>query len=556
MSQIAVLTLLLAGLGGGAWAAETPRRVLILPLDVYADQDLGFLQKGIEEMLITRLSVPGKIQPLEKAVARQARESFSGPLSEALAASLGQEFDADYVLYGSLTVFGGSISTDARFFDVQATKTVVTFAKTGETPGDVIEHVNLFAAQVNDEVFGRRQAEYEAPAASSTENRSRMHPDRLWLEESAKMEQAFVAPGSSEGGVPFTIWRSRNFTGAITGLAVGDLDGDGHNEVAMILERQILIYRFLNQQFARVTEFQGQASDVFLGVDAADINANGKAELFVTSRNEVQQRLNSFVLEWDGRQMSKIADSPGWFLRVVEDPDLGKILLGQGKGARSTFAPQIYRLNWDGQSYVAGDLRNVPRVIPGVFGLNYGDVRNDGQTELVGIDSDDRLQVFSADGEALWTAPDPMVGGTNYVQRDGQGLETDTRRERAQGVRLVRDYLPQRVHVADLEGDGRNEVFVASNDDATGRVLPNLRVFRGGHVACLVWDQIGLRPLWKTREIADQVADTAVADFDNDGQLDLVFASVARRGLLSGKARSSLYAWKPNPSQSQDQSAQ
>ncbi|MBW2593908.1 MAG: hypothetical protein JRE58_13080, partial [Deltaproteobacteria bacterium] len=128
----------------GASQGTSPSRILILPFEVMAEKDLSFLQKGIGNMLSTRLFQEGKVLPLEPAVARRAYQEVSGPLDQATAVALGAKYHADYVLYGSLTVFGNSISTDARFVDVHQQKTMVTFSEFGKDQGDVIGHVNNF----------------------------------------------------------------------------------------------------------------------------------------------------------------------------------------------------------------------------------------------------------------------------------------------------------------------------------------------------------------------------------------------------------------------------
>ena len=558
---VLALILILVGVGSPDAGAQAPGQVLIRPFRIFSDKDLNFLQNGIQEMLSARLAVPGKIQPLEQELARQAQAAFPDTLNAETAAAMGRQFKADYVVYGSVTVFGESISTDAHFFNVAQGQDAVTFSRTGATPGDVIAHINLFAAQVNDEVFGRRQAEYQPAAPAQPETRSRMHPDRMWLEESAKMEQAFVADTRDGGRVPFTIWRSRSFSRTLVGLVVGDVDQDGQHECVLAGDQRVLVYRFVNQQFNRVTEYQGKPNEVILGVDAADVNANGKAEIFVTSRSNETQRLSSFVLEWDGRQLSRLPGSNNWYFRLVQDPLLGKVLLGQRRGTRTAFDDKIYEIKWNGHEYVQGDRRRVPRIIPSVFGLNYGDVLNNQQTATVGMDKNNYLQVYNAAGEIEWTSPDAMVGGTAYIEipqgiYDNLPQQSQTRYPEDQ-IRRPRKFLPQRIHIADLDGNGRNEVYLANNDDASGRALPHTRVLRSGHVACLAWDQIGLVPLWKTREMPGYVADTAIADFDNDGEAELVMVVVTGTGMFSGKPRSSLYAWKPNvqPAQPQ-QSAQ
>ena len=41
--------------------ADKSNRVLVLPMQIHSDRDLGFLKKGVGDMLNTRLAIEGKV---------------------------------------------------------------------------------------------------------------------------------------------------------------------------------------------------------------------------------------------------------------------------------------------------------------------------------------------------------------------------------------------------------------------------------------------------------------------------------------------------------------
>ncbi len=51
----------------------------------------------------------------------------------------------------------------------------------------------------------------------------------------------------------------------------------------------------------------------------------------------------------------------------------------------------------------------------------------------------------------------------------------------------------------------------------------------------LAWEDFGLYPKWKTRDITKYISDCVVADFDNDGKDEVVFSVVAKTGMISKK---------------------
>ena len=53
---------------------------------------------------------------------------------------------------------------------------------------------------------------------------------------------------------------------------------------------------------------------------------------------------------------------------------------------------------------------------------------------------------------------------------------------------------------------------------------------------------VGLYEKWRTRSVSGYLSDLAVADFDNDGKLELVTPVVSRTDFLAGDARSFIMA--------------
>jgi hypothetical protein len=64
--------------------------------------------------------------------------------------------------------------------------------------------------------------------------------------------------------------------------------------------------------------------------------------------------------------------------------------------------------------------------------------------------------------------------------------------------------------------------MVARHDELANSMLKNFRSFKRGKIQLMEWDGMGLVPKWNTQEFAGRVSDFVVADFDNDGQDELV----------------------------------
>ena len=530
-------------------------RTLILPFAIHSDQALGFLRQGILDMLSTRLNIPGKSVPIPRTEVADAIASMPGPISQNAAVLLGASLGAAYVVHGSLTVIGSSISTDARFIDVARQQPLVVFSQAGQNTGEVIQHINAFAAQVGAQVFGQQTAPNTggaiAAAAPGVQTAmpldGRAHPEKVFnramqagMQPDAAGSDAY---GQREGFRPLDIWRSQRFKSHIRGLAVGDVDGDGNNETVFIDKQTVFVYRAIGAAFEKLAELPGDTSDEYISVDVADINGNGRAEIFVSGISDMNWRVKSSVREWDGKAFSALAEGQPYFYRVVAAATRGPVLYGQLQGQDTTFSGRTEQLGWTGAGYEP-TVGGVP--LPAgidVYDFAPADIGGDHADMLLAFNRQDILRLLTANGGEEWRSEDPIGG--HYVY-----LEPVAWRKEAQTAKMVNDaesilkryYLHQRLFIMDIDGDGKKEVLVVNNIDRTGRLLERFRVFKAGHVKCLSWETVGLYEKWRTRGVSGYISDLAVADFDNDGKLELVTPVVSRTDFLTADARSFIMA--------------
>ena len=88
----------------------------------------------------------------------------------------------------------------------------------------------------------------------------------------------------------------QEFSYEIVDFDVGDVNGDGENEFILIDRYRVMIFKSKKGYLRRVAQVKTRKSiNHFLGVDVADINGNGRDEIFVT--NQTDDKLSSFALE-------------------------------------------------------------------------------------------------------------------------------------------------------------------------------------------------------------------------------------------------------------------
>ena len=530
----------------GSVSAAEPARVLILPFNIHADKDLAYLKKGVADMLASRLALKDKVVVVDSADSSLETEEIPATIDAAAALALGAKSASDYVLFGSLTVFGNSISTDASFFDMHQKQPLLTFSEVGKAQGEVISHINLLAARIKEEVFGRKARAAPPPAAPSTPkpesgSTSRMHPEKL-LDKEGGMAIMDSGDRPSSAELTGTLWKTQTFKIEIKGVAIGDVDGDANNEAVFISSKAIFIYRYVNRRFTKIAEIQGKNTDGFIGVDVADINANGTAEIFLTNLSE-NNRLSSFVLEWNGTEFNTLTKGENWYYRVIKVSKKSPlILLGQKGGFRDVFSGPVYVLGWDNVRYVSEEKQRLPNWVR-IYGFTYGDVLNEGQDSVLAFRKNETLSILDKDGQEQWTSSETYGGSNVYLLSPAEMKEKKREGRIIDPTAFKGLYLQQRIFVTDLDQDQKNEVIVVKNQDVSRGLFHRYRKYVNGQFEALVWDNVGLRGKWKTRKFSGYISDYDVSDLDNDGTDELVFAVMAKSAGTIADPKSYIVSW-------------
>ncbi|MFH1575233.1 MAG: VCBS repeat-containing protein, partial [Acidobacteriota bacterium] len=312
-----------------------------------------------------------------------------------------------------------------------------------------------------------------------------------------------------------------------------DVDGDGKNEVVFINKNIVYLYRYTEGTIAKIKEFTGRNFDSFFGVDVADINGNGKAEIFVNNLITTNRKLSSFVLEWDGSKLVKIVDDETRFFRVIRVPKQGAILLGQTLVGDRVYSNRVEELTWQGQRYAVASEKRYQLAV-NVMGIAFGAFATDGRELAVAFTEDDYFHMFNnTDGSHTWKSEEKYGGNSLYLEfPDENAAPIGDYRE------MKHIYLPQRIHIADINKDGKNEVLVPKNIDFAGRHLGRMRIYERGHIEGFDWSELGLNPKWKTRRLPGYISDWVIADLDNDGQDEIVCSVVTMTAPIIGEEKS------------------
>jgi TolB-like protein len=539
---------------GSVWAAEAEKetkRVAVLPFSVHSSEDITYVRDGIWDMLISRLSVTEGVSVTPKQEVREALKTLGGKEpAVADVYGLGKRLNLDYAVWGSITKIGNSVSLDAKLLDVSTYKTPVGVFEQCQGMDDVIPRISDFAKKIHYHILG-----ITPPAAEATSlppaGKQRPAASPLTVPEGKVIQTregtftSVINPAFITSANPLAqkgFWMSQRYKKTFKGMDIGDVDGDGKNEVIAIDDRTIEIYQREGMALALRTKISGESYDQFLAVDVADINGNGIAEIIVT--NLAENKPKSFVMEFRDGKFEKIASGLEWFMRIT-DTEGGPVLMGQGIMLGDPLSGPIHEIVWRNGAYREGRRMLIPEGLS-VFGVLLAKI--DGGTErVVALDEYDhinilektkkplsKIHIVGGSDNLLWISYDVYGGSNNkiYLERRSSGIDTN---EDAGGS----VYVKERLLSYDTNGDGKKELVVVKNLSPSGRIMKNVRVFTRSEIYNLEWDGLGLAENWRTKRIQGYVADYQIKDIDNDGKDEVVLLV----GLGTTLTRSAIVAY-------------
>jgi len=94
-------------------------KVAILPFQMNADEDIDYINRGIRDMLTSRITYGTHITILDQRLVKDALYKVgTGKLTQKMVQEVGSTIGVDYVIFGSITKIGNSLSIDISVLSV------------------------------------------------------------------------------------------------------------------------------------------------------------------------------------------------------------------------------------------------------------------------------------------------------------------------------------------------------------------------------------------------------------------------------------------------------
>lgn len=513
-----------------AQAAE--KRFVVLPFAVNAPQNYNYLGKAVPSTIQTRLNKPGAL----KGSSGSAKVSTQGDAQKILSQS-----GADYAIWGVVNVMGNDCTVEVNSID----KKGKTWSKSASGPvSGLTNTVNGLAASLGAEAMGEpimaRPGFMAKQGARGQGSRSDI------IVNETGQNQAYLNPqfryqgaGASDG----SRLRSQRLKDAIVDMALGDFNGDGKTEIAILGDHKLTIYVWDHTgKLKELGKTEVSRGNNNFSMRAIDLNRDGAMDLVVSTFEEESNRPYAFFYSFKGNKLTQPAPRIPYFVSVMRiPPTFTPTLVGQGWDSMKLYAPGVHQMVKNGNKYALGTRIGLPSGAT-VFNCAWIPAGNSqGGDLLVMLTEDERLKVFQGNSDKpLHTTMEHFSGSSVGMDfyKGMPGLEVDRSRQIAS-----KKFAPMRMIATDLGKSGENVLILNKPISTAAQFFDRYRYFPQGEIHALYWDGVGMGLKWKTRRIRGSVAEVDLGDVNNDGILDLVVAINTSPELGIGSRQSMITAY-------------
>lgn len=307
-------------------------------------------------------------------------------------------------------------------------------------------------------------------------------------------------------------------------MTVGDLDLDGEEEVLIMSQNQLQLYDITEKGLELIGQTTLPRGKRNHAINIADINGDNVKEIYVSATQGLD--VSSMIWTWDkGDGFTLVADRIPWYLRPVEKPGDGWILMGQKRGLEKIdfMQPGIYVLEL-ATDYEIVEQKKVglpPKV--NLFDFVFADLNGDGSFETITIDHLEKMKVYNSIHELLWVSK-RSFGGSNIYLGPSQGEAADDvdRWGLTVDEEALREpiFVPNTVLVKDFDKDGSQEIIVNENKSNYLDIFYKLRIYDSSLVVGLHWNGEGMDEVWRTGKYDGLIAAYNFASTNNEKEVN------------------------------------
>lgn len=533
---LACLFVLLAPALGGAGTVK----IAVLPWKVNSAENMDFVKEAMSDMLASRLGSHASVEVARPDLVKGALGAHAGAVTDGAAMDAGRKLAVDYVVYGSLTIFGSTVSLDAKVVNIANGKISPVYSKAEglDSVVGMAEKISADVLAISGAVAPAAPAEASAPLPSGAVTTGVV--GAAPAPEGVKEDGGFIIK-PKEGPKPVQ-WKSAPMDGFHSALSAADLDRDGKKELFIISSSGFTVAVPTGDGIKVVKEFKSPTGYTNVSVAAMDSDGDGAPEVYLS--RVYSNRPSSVVVEFKDGEYRETITGVGWLARAARTGAGAPVLIGQRFRDKDGFYGPVVELRKEGGRVVEkgafeGDL---PRGVD-LYRFDTFDFTGDGERELVAVDSRNYLRVYRRGDKGGWKEEwksTEFYGGTlslvAFSKDDPNGSV----------------YKPVPIEGgffhADIDKDGKTELIIKRNiPGGLGRWAESPSSFKESEILSLSWDKDGVARVkenWKSQKVEGYMADFIIDDLDGDGTDEITMLIVEETGKLFGKPKTYILSYR------------
>ncbi|MGE4293840.1 MAG: hypothetical protein AB7E32_16725 [Desulfovibrio sp.] len=495
-------------------AVAQVKTFVVFPFNYMGPEKYQHYGKGASSRIQRKLTVPGTLEPAADATALSLGRT--APVNASAARGMLSGAGTDYLVWGSIGIAGDTVSLEVTLQSLTGDPMV----KSAEVPLDeVTMELDRMATEMTNDLFNTQQ---QTEAAQKSANAANANPSFLSAQavDADQYTAAAVNPQFRyEGGAQNTgRWQSQGLRFASRGMIVCDATGNGKNEIFLLKDHSLEAYRFEQERLMPLGEVTFAPKADLISIQAIDLDKDGASELVVsTYRDEAPL---SYIYRFNGSAFSPIVDNIRLFLNVVRmPPTYTPTLIGQPKGHQLLMdSSDVREVYVSGKSVVDGKKIAMPP-FGNIYNFTY--LPEENGYKVIMLNKIGQISVFTQE-----LKPD-TVSQETY---NNSAIPLELPMAVVAGLGSRRDVMEQQYYYVPLPmlvtnmmtGSDKYELMMNKDITVAAQVFKRFRTFTQGEIHALFWDGTGMNLSWKTRRIKGTVVGYDIADFDNDGQPELL----------------------------------
>ena len=510
-------------------------KVSILPYKIISSNYERYAYIGKSVPLILSSNIAGKkIAVVRNSDVASYIEKAHTDFSSASLLNLAKHFNSNYVIYGRIEKIGNVFIIQTNIFD--SAKKQVIFRNHINALGVnfIVDDIDQLSAVIKKEIESNESAVKSSvsPASPAASAAPVLSPA---VSSPAMIKSSIFIKRFTQNNQGLTKSVPKKYV--IQAITAGRFLKNGIQAVVATRHRIILYNISLNGNLKKLAQYKlsVRSNVIYLGI--YNISKNYNAIVLTKAKLGM---IISYMLIYRNGKLVKLTKNYGIFLRVMNMPGLGRVIVGQkpisvvpsgryfndyvtgqnyypiGQFGGNTY---IYKFNKSTNSLTKSTMLTFFNDIT-LYGTVYGNFKQNGKKYLVALSKSGNLMIINGNGKTIYTGSKTYGGSPLQVRVPSfSGVESSS----YTGGLIYN--IPAQISGFNIQK--KPEIIVLKNYKQ-GAFLHHLNYFIKTSIFCVAWNKIGFYPIWEIKPVVGYSAGFSV--FKENGATYLADAIVENPG--------------------------